>query len=367
MSDTIINEYQQKLGALIDPYAGTTWSALGVQSEVSQSVQGVVSISLTFPYPIEGQRAAILARVALVAPGAAVSLKSHVFAIKPQESVHRLPAIKNIIVVSAGKGGVGKSTLATNLAVCLQAEGATVGLLDADIYGPSQPLMLNSGGRAQVSGGRFQPIMRYGLATMSIGYLLEPTTATVWRGPMATGAMMQLLQQTDWPACDYLIMDMPPGTGDIPLTMAQKIPVSGAVLISTPQQVACADVRKGYEMFEKLKIRTLGIVENMSGYTCPACGHDDPIFGTSSHVPAMAEALGLPLLGQIPLKRDIQACADQGMPLLLASSDAAVISCFQDLARRVAARLAMQPRDYALATPIVTSVNSKQEQKPHEH
>lgn len=248
--------------------------------------------------------------------------------------------VKNLIAVASGKGGVGKSTVAVNLALALAAEGAATGLLDADVYGPSQPRMLGIAQRPSSPDGRkLEPLRAYGLQAMSIGFLVDPRQPVVWRGPMATQALTQLLGQTEWQGLDYLVLDLPPGTGDIQLSLAQRAPISGAVVVTTPQAVALEPARKGLEMFVKVSVPILGIVENMSAYVCPQCGHHEAVFGAGGGARLAAET-GSALLGQIPLDPRIQSQADEGRPTVVAEPDSAITAHYRDIARRATARLA---------------------------
>ena len=273
----------------------------------------------------------------------------------PQQSLPNMQNVKSIIAVASGKGGVGKSTTAVNLALALQAEGARVGLLDADIYGPSLPLMLGvpEGQRpAQRGSQMLEPIIAHGLQTMSIGYLLTENTPVVWRGPMVSGALQQLLNQTAWDDLDYLIIDMPPGTGDIQLTLAQKVPVSGAVIVTTPQDIALLDAKKGIEMFRKVDVPVLGIVENMAVHICTSCGHTDHLFGSGGGE-KIAQEYGVPLLGSLPLARSIREQADGGNPTVAAEPDSAVTKIYREIARRVIAQLALLAQQSSAFPPIL--------------
>lgn len=258
-----------------------------------------------------------------------------------QPGLQPLTGIRNIIAIASGKGGVGKSTTAVNLALALAADGAKVGILDADIYGPSQPRMLGLSGRRPTSsdGKRIHPLQAFGISCMSIGFLIDEDQPMIWRGPMVTQALQQLLGETDWGEIDYLIVDMPPGTGDIQLTLSQRVPVSGAVIITTPQDIALLDARKGLRMFEKVKVPVLGIVENMSQHICSNCGHQEPIFGSGGGE-RMAEQYGVPLLGNLPLDIHIRQDADSGQPSVIADPDGPAARAYLDIARRMCARLA---------------------------
>ncbi|MEI7062530.1 iron-sulfur cluster carrier protein ApbC [Dickeya chrysanthemi] len=251
--------------------------------------------------------------------------------------------VKNIIAVSSGKGGVGKSSTAVNMALALAAEGASVGILDADIYGPSIPTMLGAANERPTSpdGQHMAPIMAHGLATNSIGYLVTDDNAMVWRGPMASKALLQLLQDTLWPDLDYLVLDMPPGTGDIQLTLAQNVPVTGAVVVTTPQDIALVDAMKGIVMFEKVKVPVLGIVENMSVHICSNCGHLEPIFGTGG-AQKLAEKYHCALLGQLPLHISLREDLDRGEPTVVSQPDSEFTQLYRELAGQVAAQLFWQ-------------------------
>ena len=270
-----------------------------------------------------------------------------------QPNVERLQAVKNIIAVSSAKGGVGKSTVSANLALALAAEGAKVGMLDADIYGPSQPRMLGVKGRPDsVDGSSFEPMMSYNVQSISVGYLIDEEEPMIWRGPMVTKAMMQLLGNTRWKDLDYLIIDMPPGTGDIQLTLSQQVPVAGAVIVTTPQDIATLDARKGLQMFRKVNVPVLGIVENMSLYTCSNCGHQEHIFGAGGG-DRIAKDYGVPLLGALPLDLKIREHADNGRPTVVADPDGEVAGLYRRIAVRMAAKLSMQATDFTHKMPKI--------------
>lgn len=264
-----------------------------------------------------------------------------------QGSLRPLPRVRNIIAVGSGKGGVGKSTTAVNLALALAADGARVGVLDADVYGPSIPTMLGLSGRPESPDNKsILPLRAHGIEAMSIGLLVEQDTPMIWRGPMATSALTQLLNDTLWggdEGLDYLIVDLPPGTGDIQLTLAQKIPVAGAVIVTTPQDVATLDARKGLKMFEKVEVPVLGLVENMAVHVCSSCGHAEHIFGEGGGA-RMAERYGVPLLGSLPLERAIREHGDAGTPVVLAAPDSPAAAAYRQLAANLAAELAKRPR-----------------------
>jgi len=283
-----------------------------------------------------------------------LELSSRIVPHAVQRSLKPLAGVKNIVAVASGKGGVGKSTVAANLALAWAAGGASVGILDADIYGPSLPLMLGLSGQRPSSpdGKRILPLNAYGLAAMSIGFLVDPAQAVVWRGPMVTQALTQLLSDTEWGELDYLVVDMPPGTGDIQLTLAQRVPVAGAIIVTTPQDIALADARKGLAMFEKVSIPVLGIIENMSLHVCTHCGHVDHIFGSGGGA-RMASESGVALLGELPLDARIQREADGGRPSVVADPDSARAQAYVEAGRRAAAALANRTRDRSVLFPKI--------------
>ena len=275
-----------------------------------------------------------------------------------QQGVESFKSVKNIIAVASGKGGVGKSTVAVNLALALSAEGATVGMLDADIYGPSQPRMLGAREKPESKDGRsLEPVMSYHVQSMSIGYLIDEDTPMIWRGPMVTQALEQLLRDTNWRELDYLIVDLPPGTGDTQLTLAQKIPVSGAVIVTTPQDIALLDAVKGFKMFEKVKVPVLGIVENMSIHICSQCGHEEYIFGEGGGV-RMSEDHDVDFLGALPLDIAIREDTDGGKPTVIKDPDGKVGMMFREIARRAAAKLSLQAKDMVKAFPSIVIQNN---------
>ncbi|HTH94726.1 MAG TPA: iron-sulfur cluster carrier protein ApbC [Rhodocyclaceae bacterium] len=287
-----------------------------------------------------------------------VNVYAKIVAHTAQRGVKLIPGVRNIIAVASGKGGVGKSTTAANLALALAAEGARVGLLDADIYGPSQPQMMGLSGRPEaVNEKTIKPMEAYGVQTMSIGFLIDQETPMVWRGPMVTSAMQQLLGQTAWDDLDYLVIDLPPGTGDIQLTLAQQVPVTGAVIVTTPQDIALLDARKGLKMFEKVGIPILGIVENMSIHICSNCGHQEPIFGTGGGE-RMALDYKVELLGQLPLDLSIRLQADQGKPTVVADPEGPIAGIYKQVARRVAVKIAEQAKEMSGKFPNIVVQNT---------
>jgi ATP-binding protein involved in chromosome partitioning len=275
-----------------------------------------------------------------------------------QRGVKLVPGVKNIIAVASGKGGVGKSTTAVNLALALAAEGATVGVLDADIYGPSQPMMLGITGKPVSKDNKLlEPMEGHGLQAMSIGFLIDVETPMVWRGPMVTQALEQLLNETRWRDVDYLVVDLPPGTGDIQLTLAQRVPVTGAVIVTTPQDIALIDARKGLKMFEKVSIPILGIVENMSIHVCSKCGHEERIFGEGGGA-RMGKDYDMELLGSLPLDIRIREQADSGTPTVVADPDGRAAQIYKQIARRVAVKIAEKQQDHSSAFPKIVVQNT---------
>ncbi|HET7306877.1 MAG TPA: iron-sulfur cluster carrier protein ApbC [Gammaproteobacteria bacterium] len=303
-------------------------------------------VKLVLGFPAAGVREALANWVAerLAAAGlpvGCVEIDWNISAHAVQGKLQPLKGVKNLIAVASGKGGVGKSTVAVNLALALAAEGAHVGVLDADIYGPSQPRMLGLEGERPTSpdGKHIDPLVGHGLQCMSIGFLVDQDTPMIWRGPMVTQALTQFLNDTNWDNLDYLIIDMPPGTGDIALTLAQRVPVSGAIIVTTPQEIALLDARKGLKMFEKVDVNILGIVENMSTYICPKCGDEEPIFGAGGGQRLVNE-YGTSLLGSLPLDLRIREQTDSGRPTVIAEPDSDIARAYRALARRAAAQLA---------------------------
>jgi ATP-binding protein involved in chromosome partitioning len=324
-----------------------------------------VSIEVTLAYPAAGAKEQMSRDIATAVqtqlPQAQVSvvLGWKVAPHKAQQNLPNMQNVKNIIAVASGKGGVGKSTTAVNLALALVAEGARVGLLDADIYGPSQPLMLGvpeDTRPAQRGSQMLEPIEAHGLQTMSIGYLLTESTPVVWRGPMASGALQQLLNQTAWDDLDYLIIDLPPGTGDIQLTLAQKVPVAGSVIVTTPQDIALLDAKKGIEMFRKVDVPVLGVIENMAVHICTNCGHAEHLFGEGGG-DRIAKDYGVPLLGSLPLALSIREQSDSGNPPVAADPDGAVAKIYREIARKAAAQLALRERQQGAVFPNIVIKN----------
>ena len=345
------------LQRVVDPLTGR---------EFGKAIQGVelsggqVRAQLVLGYPARSQHALLTERLtgaALQLPGVErldLSIRTDVVSHTVQRGLQLLPGVKNVIAVASGKGGVGKSTTAANLALALAAEGARVGLLDADIYGPSQPMMMGIAGRPETADGKtMEPLENHGVQVMSIGFLVNPDDAMIWRGPMATQALEQLLRQTNWKDLDYLVVDMPPGTGDIQLTLSQRVPLTGAVIVTTPQDIALLDARKGIRMFEKVGVPILGIVENMAVHVCSHCGHAEHIFGEGGGQ-RMAAELGVESLGALPLDLQIRLQADSGTPTVAAAPQSAVAQLYGALARRVAAGIAGRAKDFSAKFPTIT-------------
>jgi ATP-binding protein involved in chromosome partitioning len=353
---------QDALRALVDPNTAKDFVASRAVRNVKVSGDDV-SLDIELGYPGKSQHEPIRRQVvqALKAAGAAnatVRVASKVVAHAVQRGVKLIPGIKNIIAVASGKGGVGKSTTAVNLALALAAEGAAVGVLDADIYGPSQPMMLGIAGRPESKDGKsLEPMLGHGLQAISIGFLIDVDTPMVWRGPMVTQALEQLLKDTRWRDLDYLVVDLPPGTGDIQLTLAQKVPVTGAVIVTTPQDIALIDARKGLKMFEKVGIPILGVVENMSYHVCPKCGHESHIFGAGG-AERMCKDYGTELLGQLPLAESIRSQADSGKPTVVSEPDGPLAETYRRIARRCAVKIAESQRDMSAKFPNIVVQNT---------
>ncbi len=350
------------LAAVVDPNTGR--DLVSSRSARNIRVEGAdVSVDIELGYPaasqIPGLRKAVIA--ALKGAGAgnvSASVTQKIVAHTVQRGVKVMPNVKNIIAVSSGKGGVGKSTVAANLALALAAEGASVGMLDADIYGPSQPTMLGVVGQPQsLDGKTMEPIENHGVQVASIGLLIDPDQPMVWRGPMVSQALQQLLAQTNWRDLDYLVIDMPPGTGDIQLTLSQSVPVTGAVIVTTPQDIALLDAKKGLKMFEKVGIPILGIVENMAVHVCSKCGHAEHIFGQGG-AERMSADYGVDVLGALPLDIRIREQADSGTPTVVAEPDSDITAAYKTIARKVAVKIAAQAKDMSLKMPAIKVSNT---------
>ncbi len=356
-------QVQDGLRQITDPNTGK--DLVSGKSVKQIRVEGAdVSVKIELGYPARTQidpiRDAVMEKLRAL-PGVgnvSAEVASRIAIHAVQRGVKLLPGVKNIIAVASGKGGVGKSTTAANLALALADEGARVGVLDADIYGPSQPTMLGIAGRPVSNDGkRLEPMEGHGIQAISIGFLIEADTPMVWRGPMVTQALEQLLRETNWRDVDYLVVDMPPGTGDIQLTLAQKVPVTGVVIVTTPQDIALMDARKGLKMFEKVGIPILGIVENMSMHVCSHCGHQEPIFGEGG-AERMCRDYGTELLGQLPLDIRIREQADSGHPTVASDPQSPAAETYRKIARRVAVRVAELGRDMTSKFPNIVVQNT---------
>ncbi len=358
-----VEQVNEALKAIVDP---NTQKDL-VASREARNVRvegGEVAVDVELGYPARSQIEPIRQQVvaALRALPGVTSVSANVYqkivAHSVQRGVKTLPGVKNIIAVASGKGGVGKSTTAVNLALALAAEGASVGMLDADIYGPSQPTMLGITGRPESRDGKtLEPMEGHGIQASSIGFMIDLDTPMVWRGPMVTQALEQLLRDTNWRDLDYLVIDMPPGTGDIHLTLAQKIPVTGAIIVTTPQDIALIDARKGLKMFEKVGVPILGVVENMAIHLCSNCGHAEHIFGEGGGE-RMAKEYEIEYLGGLPLDIRIREQADSGKPTVVADPDSQVAATYRQIARRVAVKIAEKARDMSLKIPSIVVQNT---------
>jgi len=363
MAEISKEQVEAAIKEVIDPYLERDLVSAKAVKEI-QVDGSKVSVKVALGYPAKSNKdelADTLKRKVEAIEGVsgadvdvAVKIVSHAV----QKGVQPLKNVKNIIAVASGKGGVGKSTVAVNLALALSQEGARVGILDADIYGPSQPRMLGVTAKPESKDGQsLEPIVSYHVQSMSIGYLIDEETPMIWRGPMVTQALEQLLKDTNWQEMDYLIVDLPPGTGDIQLTLAQKIPVSGAIIVTTPQDIALLDARKGLKMFEKVQVPVLGIVENMSTHICSQCGHEEHIFGEGGGL-RMAEQSSVDFLGGVPLDIRIREDTDGGRPTTVKEPDGRIAQIYRDIARRSAAKLSLKAKDYTTKFPSIVIQNN---------
>ena len=363
MNDSISADLQSNIGAAAMPVIGGRIADYG-QVTVS-AADRVARITIAFGFPVDYIRRDLEAAVtdciasSELVDRAEVSLEAKVLPHAVQSQLKPLPGVSNIIAVASGKGGVGKSTTAVNLALALASAGARAGILDADIYGPSQPRMLGLAGKHPESpdGKTMDPLVAHGIESMSIGYLVDEEQPMVWRGPMVTQALNQILTQTNWGDLDYLIVDMPPGTGDIQLTLSQQVPVAGAVIVTTPQDIALTDARKGLEMFRKVSVPVLGIIENMSTHICSKCGHEEAIFGSGGGG-RLAAQNNVDLLGELPLDLRIREQADHGSPSVVSEPDGDIASAYRRCAFRMVATLAGKRRDYSSKFPNIVVENT---------
>ena len=360
MKDQLVSAFRDHLNAFEIPYTGRLLGDSGVQFEIDTR-KGGYHVRIQLGFPVAHSRLtlteALIAHCETLKPSESIefsitwSVKAH----SVQQGLKPLEGVSNLIAVASGKGGVGKSTVTANIGLALVAEGAQVGILDADIYGPSQPRMLGLMGKrpGTTDGKRLEPLVAYGIEAMSIGFLVDERQPMAWRGPMVTSALNQLLTQTLWSELDYLLVDMPPGTGDIQLTLSQQVPVSGALIVTTPQDIALADARKGLEMFQKVNVPVLGVIENMSTHVCSNCGHEESIFGREggNH---LADEYGLPFLGTLPLDRRIREETDRGEPSVVADPNGSIASAYRAIALRAVGELAAGGKDYSRLFPKIT-------------
>ena len=354
-------QVRSALTAVTDPATGQDFITSKALRSVAITPEGHVTLAIDMAYPAASQHQSLgnlIAAAVLALPGVenvSVGFNLKVVAHSVQRGLQPMPEVRNIIAVASGKGGVGKSTTAANLALALAAEGAKVGLLDADIYGPSVPTMMGIAGQkpASTDGKSMDPLIAHGIQVMSIGFLVEPGQAMIWRGPMATQALEQLLRQTNWSDLDYLVVDMPPGTGDIALTLSQRVPLAGAVIVTTPQDIALIDAIKGVKMFEKVGVPLLGVVENMAVHVCSQCGHAEHIFGEGGGHRIAAD-YGMDYLGALPLALAIRQQADGGTPTVAAEPEGANAAIYKDIARKVAVAVAGKGKDFSSKFPTIT-------------
>jgi ATP-binding protein involved in chromosome partitioning len=357
-----VERVNEVLATVVDPNTGK--DLLSTRAARNVKVDGdKVSLDVELGYPARSQFELIRTLVTRALQGAGatavnVNVTMKIVAHTVQRGLKVMPNVKNIVAVSSGKGGVGKSTVAVNLALALASEGARVGMLDADIYGPSQPMMLGIAGNPESHDGKtMEPLENHGIQAMSIGFLVDTDQPMVWRGPMVTQALQQLLGQTNWKDVDYLIVDMPPGTGDIQLTLAQQVPVTGAIIVTTPQDIALIDAKKGLKMFEKVNVPILGLVENMAIHVCSKCGHAEHIFG-SGGAEKMAQQYDVDMLGALPLDIRIREQTDAGRPTVVADPDGDIANTYRAIARKVAVKIAEKSKDMSLKMPTIKVLNS---------
>jgi len=356
------DQIEATLATYVDPYLERDLVSTKCVKDITIAGD-TATVKVVLGFPASGYRDALAAKLKTLVESidgintAIIDVSTKIAAHSAQKGVKHIEGIKNIIAVASGKGGVGKSTTAVNLALALSAEGATVGILDADIYGPSQPRMLGVHGKPEsLDGKTLEPMNSYHLQAMSIGFLVDEETPMIWRGPMVTQALQQLLNDTNWKDLDYLVVDLPPGTGDIQLTLAQQVPVSGAVIVTTPQDIALLDARKGLKMFEKVEVPVLGVVENMSTHICSQCGHEEHIFGEGGGL-RMSEQNDVDFLGALPLDIRIREETDSGKPTVVAEPDSRIAQIYREIARRTAAKLSLKTKDYAARFPQIVISN----------
>lgn len=363
MAEVSQSQVEAQIKKYIDPYLEKDLvSAKAIKNINIDGGKVIIDVSLGFPATGHAAKLSeeVTSQVKSIAgvEDVTVNVGSKVVNHSVQQGVKPISGVKNIIAVASGKGGVGKSTTTANLALAIAAEGGKVGIMDADIYGPSMPRMMGIAGQPESADGQsMQPMENYGVQTMSIGFLIDEETPMIWRGPMVTQALEQLLNDTQWTDLDYLLIDLPPGTGDIQLTLSQKVPVSGAVIVTTPQDIALLDARKGLKMFEKVNVPVLGVVENMSIHICSSCGHEEHIFGTGGGE-RMSQDYGVDFLGSLPLDIGIREQADGGKPSVIADPESRVAEIYREIGRRVTAKLSLQGKDYSSKFPNIVIENS---------
>jgi len=358
MSELSKASIESVLSKVQDRYQGKNIISNGAVKSIE--IEGAkVSISVELGYAAGTYREELKSEIetlilsAISLSNLEVNIKQNITAHSVQKSLKRIEGVKNIIAIASGKGGVGKSTTSANLALALVGDGAKVGVLDADIYGPSQPRMLGMSGTPESKdGSTLEPMENFGVKAMSIGFLVEEDTPMIWRGPMVTQALEQMLRDTNWGELDYLIIDLPPGTGDAQLTLSQKIPVSGAVIVTTPQDIALLDARKGLAMFEKVSVPILGVIENMSIHICSECGHAEHIFGQGGGE-RMSEESSVNFLGSLPLDINIREQADSGTPSVIANPEGKISSMYHNISRTMAAKLSEKSKDYSNKFPNI--------------
>ncbi|WP_373018693.1 iron-sulfur cluster carrier protein ApbC [Thiomicrorhabdus sp.] len=363
ISETLQAEIEKQLKQTLDPTSEKSLVELKALSGM-QFKKGHLELEIKMPYPckslwptIEQNASHNLKQIPEI-ESVSIKFETAIVSHDVQKGTSPLPNIKNIIAVASGKGGVGKSTTSVNLALALQQEGAQVGILDADIYGPSIPTMLGINDKPQSENGKtMKPLEAYGLQVMSIGVLIEEDSPMIWRGPIVTQTLTQLLKETDWKDLDYLIIDLPPGTGDVQLTLAQQIPVTGSIIVTTPQQVSLIDAKKGLKMFEKVEIPILGIIENMSTHICSNCGHEEAVFGEHGGQ-KLAETYHVDFLGSLPLDKRIREEADMGKPTVTAEPNSSIAHKYRDMAHQVSAKIGITKRNYGNLFPEIVIQNT---------
>ncbi len=356
------NTIKELLSGIYEPYTGKTLGEIGAIQNIEKSAAGV-KVTLILGFPLSGYeetlRKIIFTELEKISKDPIkIDITSKITARAAQRGVPTLEQVKNIIAIASGKGGVGKSTTATNLACAISHEGGKVGILDADIYGPSQTKMLGTTGKPDsLDGKKMEPITNHGIQSISIGNLIKEDTPMIWRGPMATGALEQLLNETNWKELDYLIVDLPPGTGDIHLTLCQKIPVTAAVIVSTPQDIALLDAKKALKMFEKVKVPVLGVIENMSGHICPKCGHEENIFGKGG-AKKMASEYSIDELGSVPIDINLRQSMDCGKPIVIEDKNSPISQAYFDIARSITAKISNLNKDFSRKFPNIVVEDS---------